>query len=103
MARCKKRQMKKRRIIVIVSIILALILLFPVPIRYKDGGSVKFHSVVNIYSVTKLHRLRPIEDGGGFEDGFEIRVFGYKVFQYTKTKRPMSQDEVKGLIAIGLS
>jgi len=82
--------MKEKRIIIIAAIMLALILLFPMPIRYRDGGSVEFRSIVNLYSITKLHELRPIEEGEGYRAGIEIRVFGLTVYQKTKTAIPLT-------------
>ena len=46
-------KVRKKRIVIIVAIILAVILLFPIPLWYKDGGSVEFRSIVNLYSIEK--------------------------------------------------
>jgi len=81
--------MKKKRIIMIAAIILALILLFPIPIRYGDGGSIEYRSIAHIYSITKLHQLRPATEGG-YDNGIEIRVFGITVFRHTKSATPLS-------------
>ncbi|MDR3314017.1 MAG: hypothetical protein LBS96_06125 [Oscillospiraceae bacterium] len=72
--------MKKKRIIIIVAIIVAVIQLFPLPIQYKDGGPVAFRSIVNLYSITRLHQLRPAIEGG-YDVGIEIRVLGMKVYR----------------------
>jgi len=82
--------MNKKRIIIISAIILALILLFPIPIRYRDGGSVEFRSIVNLYSITKLHALRPIEEGEGYRAGIEIRVFGLTVYRKIVSQIPLT-------------
>jgi len=78
--------MKKKRIIIIAAIILALILIFPIPLFYKDGGSVEFRSIVNLYSITRLHELRPVGVGTeeGYNVGLEIRLFGLKVYRNTR-------------------
>ena len=82
--------MKKKRIIIIAVIILTLILLFPIPIRYLDGGSIEFRSIVNLYSITKLHELRPIEEGEGYRAGIEIRVFGLTVYRKIVSQIPLT-------------
>lgn len=52
------RKLMKRRIAIAVIIVAALvILLFPIRIAYKDGGSVEYKALT--YSVTKYHRLPP--------------------------------------------
>jgi len=78
--------MKKKRIIIVTAIILALILLFPIPLWYKDGGSIEFRSIVNLYSITRLHEWRPVGEGkeGGYNVGIEIRLFGLKVYRNTR-------------------
>jgi len=75
--------MKKKRIIIVAALILALILLFPIPLRYMDGGSIEFRSIVNLYSITRLHELRPVGEGKeeGYNVGIEIRLFGLKVYR----------------------
>ncbi len=63
---------RKIAIAVIIAVVLA-ILLFPVRIAYKDGGSVEYKAIV--YSVTRYHRLPPL----GSEDyleGWKIEIFG---------------------------
>jgi len=71
----------KKRMVIIAAIVLALILLFPIPLRYRDGGTIEYRSIVNLYSITKLHELRPIEEGGGFNVGTEVRIFGVTVYR----------------------
>ncbi len=64
----------KRKIAIAVTIVAALaILLFPIRIAYKDGGSVEYKALT--YSVTKYHRLPPLgsED---YLDGLKIELFG---------------------------
>ena len=60
-----------------VVIALALVLLIPVPIRMKDGGSVEYKAM--LYSVTDVHRL-PDQEGKPFLEGTIIEIFGVEVF-----------------------
>ena len=49
--------MKKKMIFIIAAILIMAILLTPVRMRLKDGGSVRSKSLV--YEVTKIHQLAP--------------------------------------------
>ena len=63
----------KKKIIIIVCVIL-VIMLIPVRLQLKDGGTVEYKSI--LYKVSKVHRL--IDNG--FDIGTEIRILGFKVF-----------------------
>lgn len=68
----------KKQLIRIIIIIVALILLFPIPIRYKDGGSVKYQAA--LYSITDYHVLRGVD---GYDTGIEIKILGITVYENT--------------------
>lgn len=68
----------KKRIIRITIIIIALILLFPIPLRFKDGGTVKYQAV--LYSITDYNALRGIYD---YDTGIEIKILGITVYENT--------------------
>ena len=65
-------------IIRIVAIIISLILLFPIPMRYKDGGTIKFKAI--LYSITNYHAFRATE---GYDTGIEIEILGITVYKNT--------------------
>ena len=65
----------------VVLIVLALLLLVPVPIQMKDGGTVEYKAV--LYSVHDVHRL-PIDEGKPFLEGTIIEIFGIEVFNNVK-------------------
>jgi len=67
----------KKKIAIIICILLAIALLFPIPLRMKDGGTVKYQAV--LYSVSDVHRLAPSEDSG-YEDGIIIEILGMQIF-----------------------
>lgn len=69
-----KNILKYRKTIVILIII---ILLFPIPMRLKDGGSIRFQSV--LYSVTKINRLNEDIDSENIK-GWEVEVLNMKVY-----------------------
>ena len=68
--------MKKKIIRITIIIIIALILLFP--LRYKDGGTVKYQAV--LYSITDYHALRGVD---GYDTGIEIKILGITVYENT--------------------
>ena len=61
--------MKKR--VVGICVVLALVLLMPVPLRLKDGGSVEYRAL--LYTVTDAHRLPD-------QEGTIIEILGVEVF-----------------------
>lgn len=68
--------MKKKAIIVVCLVIVALILFVPIPMRLKDGGSVKYSAL--LYSVTDVHRMSSAMEG--YEEGTIIEVLGLEVY-----------------------
>ena len=71
----------KKKIIVVISILLAVVLLCPIPMRLKDGGTVKYQAL--LYSVTDVHRLAPFVESG-YEEGLIIEILGMEVFNNVK-------------------
>lgn len=68
----------KKKIILIIIILIAIILLFPIPMELKDGGSVEYRAL--LYTVTKYHKLAPIETESGYIDGIGIEILGKEIF-----------------------
>lgn len=60
-----------------ICIVLVLVLLFPLPLRLKDGGSVEWNAL--LYSVTDVHRLAP-ETESGYLEGTIVEILGVEVF-----------------------
>ena len=67
----------KKKVLVIVGIILAIVLLFPIPMRLKDGGTVKYQAV--LYSISDVHRLS-LESETGYEEGMIIEILGVEIY-----------------------
>ena len=68
----------KKKIIIAIAIVVAVVLLFPIPLRLKDGGTVKYQAI--LYSISDVHRLAPTDNDVGYEDGIIIEIFGIEVF-----------------------
>ena len=65
-----------------------VILLIPVPLQMKDGGTVHYDAI--LYDVYDVHRIRPIDDPSlegvyetEFIEGTIIKVLGIEVFNNT--------------------
>ena len=75
--------MKSKKICIFIIVIIALILLVPIPMRLKDGGSVKFQAL--LYSVTKYHQLNHQVENG-YVDGIGIEIFGVELINTADKK-----------------
>lgn len=71
----------KKKIILIIVIIVALLLLIPIPLRLKDGGSIEFKAI--LYTITKYHRLAPVETNMEYIDGIGIEILGMEIYNNT--------------------
>ncbi len=60
-----------------IAVIILLVLLIPVPTRYKDGGSVRYKAV--LYDITKYHQL-DLKSETDYNDGWNIKVLGIEAF-----------------------
>lgn len=84
--------MKKRIFKIVCLVLVALILLVPIPVHYKDGGTVSYNAV--LYSVTKVHSIgggRYTADGElemGYEVGTSVRVLIFPVYDDVKEVFP---------------
>lgn len=67
----------KKKIITAICILLVIVLLIPIPMRMKDGGTVKYQAV--LYSISDVHRLAP-SNVSGYEDGIIIEILGMQIY-----------------------
>ncbi|MDE6418992.1 MAG: hypothetical protein K2K87_00520 [Lachnospiraceae bacterium] len=74
----KKDSGKKKKTMIVLGILLAVILLVPIPIHYKDGGSVEYRAI--LYSVKSVHALAPLDSGQTYYEGTVVTILGFKVF-----------------------
>ena len=82
----------KKKIIIIIAIILAVALLIPIPMRLKDGGTVKYQAI--LYSISDVHRFGATENDVTLETGIIIEILGLEVFNNVATateKLPTSE------------
>ena len=67
----------KKIIIITICVLLAIILLVPIPLRLKDGGTVVYQAV--LYSIEDVHRLDHNSESGYIE-GIVITILGFEVY-----------------------
>ena len=76
----------KRKLVIIIAGIALAILLFPIRLSLKDGGSKVYRSMVGSYEVQDWNQMCCTEDGSAAtKTGITIKLFGGKVFDNTKT------------------
>ena len=74
--------MKKKHYAVIAIIFVIVILLTPIRMNLKDGGSVRYKSL--IYEITKIHQLVPETDAvKPYIDGVEVKILGIIIYRET--------------------
>ena len=67
----------KKKTIIGIAILLAVVLLIPIPMRLKDGGTVVYRAV--LYQVEKVHRLA-FESVDGYVEGTVVEIFGVEIY-----------------------
>ena len=68
----------KKKNVYIVCALLAIILLIPIPLRLKDGGTVEYKALA--YSVSRVHRLASVKAEKEYEEGIIVKVLGIEVY-----------------------
>lgn len=69
-----------RKKVTTILAILIIIMLTPIPMRLKDGGSVEYKAI--LYKITRIHRLNEQYEGG-YENGWNISILGMQVYNKT--------------------
>ena len=75
----------KKKLLVGVLVLILIVLLVPIRLQYKDGGSVAYQSMVGIYRVTDWHQMMPSGEGERlkYKEGLSIEIFGREVYNNT--------------------
>lgn len=71
----------KKKAIIIVCVLLIIVLLFPIPMRLRDGGTVQYKAI--LYTVLDIHSLATIEEqeaGKEFNEGTIVEILGFEIF-----------------------
>ena len=73
----------KKKILIGAALLILVVLLFPIKLQYKDGGSVAYQSIVGIYRVTDWHQMLPLEEGEGYKEGISVEILGLDIYNNT--------------------
>ena len=69
----------KKKVMIGICVLLAIVLLVPIPMRLKDGGTVVYHAVV--YQVEDVHRLGAVDTAEDeYLEGMIVRILGMEVY-----------------------
>ena len=69
----------KKKVILVICVLLAIVLLVPIPMRLKDGGTVVYHAV--LYQVEDVHRLGAVDTAEDeYLEGVIVRILGMEVY-----------------------
>jgi PDZ domain-containing secreted protein len=62
----------------VIIVILVVFLFIPIPLHYKDGGTVEYHAL--LYSVTDFHSMKM---EGGYDTGIQVKILEISVYDNT--------------------
>lgn len=69
----------KKKVMIDICVLLAIVLLVPIPMRLKDGGTVVYHAV--LYQVEDVHRLGAVDTAGDeYLEGMIVRILGMEIY-----------------------
>ena len=69
----------KKKVMIGICVLLAIVLLVPIPMRLKDSGTVVYHAV--LYQVEDVHRLGAVDTAGDeYLEGMIVRILGMEVY-----------------------
>ncbi len=69
----------KKKVMIGICVLLATVLLVPIPMRLKDGGTVVYHAV--LYQVEDVHRLGAVDTAEDeYLEGMIVRILGMEVY-----------------------
>lgn len=73
----------KKKIVICICVLLAIVLLIPVPRQLDDGGTVVYDAV--LYNVEKVHRINPDTNSKQeYLEGTVVTILGVEVFNNVK-------------------
>jgi len=69
----------KKKVIIGICILLAIVLLIPIPMRLKDGGTVAYNAI--LYRVEDVHRIDPeATSADDYLEGTIVKILGIEVY-----------------------
>ena len=69
----------KKKVMIGIYVLLAIVLLVPIPMRLKDGGTVAYRAV--LYQIEDIHRLSVVDaPEDEYLEGMIVRILEMKVY-----------------------
>ena len=69
----------KKKVMIGICVLLAIVLLVPIPMCLKDGGTVVYRAV--LYQVEDVHRLGVVDTAEDeYLEGMIVRILGMEVY-----------------------
>ena len=69
----------KKKVMIGICVLLAIVLLVPIPMRLNDGGTVVYRAV--LYQVEDVHRLGAVDTAGDeYLEGMIVRILGMEIY-----------------------
>ena len=69
----------KKKAMIGICVLLAIVLLVPIPMRLKDGGTVVYRAV--LYQVEDVHRLAAVDTAEDeYPEGMIVRILGMEIY-----------------------
>ena len=70
-----------KKAVLVLIILLVCVLLIPIKVQYKDGGTTSFHSLS--YEIIQYHKLVDGKAPNQYEVGSGVKVFGFEIYKNT--------------------
>lgn len=74
-----------KKLITIACAILALVLLLPIPMKFRDGGTTEYTAI--LYKISDVHAIATKEDmekGKEYYEGIVVEILGKEVYNNVK-------------------
>lgn len=69
----------RKKVVTGICILLAIVLLIPIPMRLKDGGTVVYNAI--LYQIENVHRIDPeATSENDYLEGMIVKILGIEVY-----------------------
>lgn len=73
----------KKKVMIGISVLLAIVLLIPIPMHLKDGGTVVYNAI--LYQVEDVHRMSVVDTvEDEYLEGVIVKILGVEVYNSVK-------------------
>lgn len=73
----------KKKVMIGIGVLLAIVLLIPIPMHLKDGGTVVYNAI--LYQVEDVHRMSVVDTvEDEYLEGVIVKILGVEVYNSVK-------------------